>query len=95
MEKRSGVGGQRAGDGRQGAAEGRLERRQRELVHPERAGERVPQQAADQLRVAEQQPGLRTAEQLVAARGDQARALAQGGRRVRLVGQQRVRGEQP
>jgi hypothetical protein len=54
----------------------------------------VAAQALDDVGPAEQQPGLRPAEQLVAARGDHG-APARSAVRRRLVGQQRVRGEQP
>ena len=77
-----------------GAAQRRLERGDGELVHPQRPGERMPPAAFDQVAAAEQQPGLRAAEQLVAARGDQVGPGAQGGGGVRLAGQQRLRGEQ-
>ena len=81
--------------GGSGTGDRRLKGGEGQLVDAQGAGERVPQQAADQGLVAEQQAGLRAAEQLVAAGGDQVRAVAQGGRGVGLVGQQRVRGEQP
>ena len=55
----------------------------------------MPGQPAHQAGPAEQQPGLRAAEQLVAARGDQGGAVPQRGRGARLVWQQRVRREQP
>ena len=85
-------------DGRGRAAQGGLHRGEGQLVHAQRAGERVPAQARDQLGAgtggAEQQPGLRAAEQLVAGRGHERGAAGQRRRRVRLVGQQGVRGEQ-
>ena len=49
----------------------------------------------DEVGVAEHQPGLRAAEQLVARRGDEIRPGPQLAGRVRLRGQQRVRREQP
>ena len=52
------------------AAQGRLQRGQGELVDAERPGQRMPAQPLDQLGPPEQQPGLRAAEQLVAAAGD-------------------------
>ena len=85
-------------DGRGRPAQGGLQRGEGQLVHAQRAGERVPAQARDQLGTgtggAEQQPGLRAAEQLVAGCGHEGGAAGQRRRRVRLVGQQGVRGEQ-
>ena len=81
------TGGERTADRRLEGGEG-------QLVDPQRPGERMAQQRAHQGLVAEQNARLRAAEQLVAARGDQVRALGERGRRVRLVGQQRVRREQ-
>ena len=52
-------------------------------------------QPAHQVGAAEDQAGLRPAEQLVAAGGDQGGAVPQRGRGAGLAGQQRVRGEQP
>ena len=78
-------------------AQGGLHRGEGQLVHAQRAGQRVPAQARDQVGAgpgAEQQPGLRAAEQLVAGRGHERGAAGQRRRRVRLVGQQGVRGEQ-
>ena len=51
-------------------------------------------QRLDRLGAAEHQAGLRTAEQLVAAAGDQVGAGAQRAGHVRLVRQQRVRAQQ-
>ena len=48
-----------------------LERRERELVDPQRALERVAAQPLDELRVAEDDPGLRPAEELVAREADE------------------------
>ena len=68
------VGAQRLpGRGRR-PAQGRLQRGQGQLVDPQRPGQRVPAQPLDQVGAAEQQPGLRAAEQLVAAGGHQGRA---------------------
>ncbi len=86
--------GERPGDGRRRAGDRRLEGGQRQLVDAQGPGQRVPQQAADQRLVAEQQARLRSPEELVAAGGDQVRAVAEGRRGVGLVGQQRVRREQ-
>jgi hypothetical protein len=55
----------------------------------------VPAQLLDEVRPAEHQPALRPAEQLVAGRGHQVGAGPQGGGRGRLVGQPRVRRQQP
>ena len=85
---------QRPGDGRRRAGDRRLEGGQRQLVDAQRPGERVPQQAADERLVAQQEARLRAPEELVAAGGDQVRALPERGRGVGLVGQQRVRREQ-
>jgi hypothetical protein len=52
-------------------------------------------QPLDQLSLTEQQTRLRAAEQFVAASGDEVGAVAQDRRGVGLVGQQRVRGQQP
>ena len=54
----------------------------------------MPAQPLDEIGRPEQQPGLRSPEQLVATGGDQVGALAQRRRRVGLVGQQWVRREQ-
>ena len=72
----------------------RLERGQGQLVDAQGAGEGVAPQPLDELGVAEQQAALRAAEQLVAGGGDQVGAGAEGGRRVGLVGQPRVRRQQ-
>ena len=48
-----------------------LERRERELVDPQRALERVPAQPFDEVGAAEHDPGLRAAEQLVAGEADE------------------------
>ena len=95
LDDRSQVGGQRAGDWRYRSGEGGLKRGEGQLVHPQRPGQRMPPQRAHQGGPAEQQPGLRTAEELVAARGDQGGAVPQRGGGVRLAGQQRVRDKQP
>ncbi len=66
-----GVGGQEAaveGDRRGRAGEGRLQRRESELVDAERAGQRVSAQALDGVGRAEQQARLGPAQQLVAGR---------------------------
>ena len=54
--------------------ERRLERGERELVHAIRARERIPSHRVDPLRVADDEPRLRSAEQLVAAHHDDRRA---------------------
>ena len=59
-----------------GPAQGRLQRGQGELVDPQRPGQRMAAQPLDHLGPAEQQAGLRAAEQLVAAGGDDGRAGA-------------------
>ena len=92
LPQRRRVGRQRPRGRRGRAAQGRLQRGQGELVHPQRPGQRVPAQPLDHVGAAEQQPGLRAAEQLVAAGGDQRGAGPQRGRGVRLVRQQRVSG---
>ena len=80
--------------GSSAAVKRRLEGGEGELVDAQRAGQRVPAQPLDDRGVAEHQAGLRPAEQLVAAAGDDGGAGAQRGCGVGLVGQQRVRGEQ-
>ena len=55
----------------------------------------MPAQPLHQFGPAEHQPGLRPAEQLVAAGQHQVGAGGEGALQVRLVGQQRVRAEQP
>ena len=55
----------------------------------------MPGEAAYQVGPAEQQAGLRAAEELVAAGRDQVGAVAQRGGGAGLVGQQRVRGSSP
>ena len=50
---------------------GSLERRERELVDAQRALERMPAEAFDELRAAEHDPGLRAAEELVARETDE------------------------
>jgi hypothetical protein len=54
----------------------------------------MPAQPLDQLGPPQQQAGLRPAEELVAAGGDQVRASAEGGVGVGLIRQQWLRGEQ-
>jgi hypothetical protein len=95
VKEGSRVGGQRFCYRRYRSGESGLERGEGQLVHPQRAGQGMPGEPAHQIGLAEQQSGLRAAEQLVAARGDQGRAVAQRGRGVWLIGQRRVRGEQP
>jgi hypothetical protein len=56
--------------------ERRLERGERELVDPHRAGERVPAAGGDRVAGADHEPRLRPAEQLVAAEADDRRAGA-------------------
>jgi hypothetical protein len=80
---------------RTGPAQRRLEGGQSQLVDAQSAGERVPAQPLDDVAPAEQQARLWPAEQLVTAGRDQRCAGAQGGRRVGLVGQQRLGREQP
>ena len=95
IDEGGGIDGQRAGDGREGTGDRRLKGGEGQLVDPQGTGQGVAQQAADQCLVAEQYSGLRAAEQLVAAGGDEVRAVAQRGRGVRLRGEQRVGREQP
>src|SRR6202035_4749880 len=71
IDEDGGIDGQRAGDGREGTGDRRLKGGEGQLVDAQGAGERVAQQAADQGLVAEEQAGLRAAEQLVAAGGDE------------------------
>ena len=89
------VGVERLGHRRRRSDQRGLQRGEGELVDAQRARRRMPSQPLDQLGRAEQQTRLRAAEQLVAAGGDEVGAVAQDGRRVGLVGQQRVRGQQP
>ena len=88
------VGIERLGHRRRRPDQGGLQRGEGELVDAQRSGRRVPSQPLDQLGVAEQQTRLRPAEQLVAAGGDKVGAVAQHGRGVGLVGQQRMRRQQ-
>lgn len=81
--------------GRLRAPQRRLQGGQRQLVHAQRTGERVPPEPFDQVAAAEQQTGLRTAEQLVAARGDEVGADPQHARGVGLLRQERITVEQP
>ena len=60
---------------------GALERLVDQLVEPQRAEQRIAAQARDQLRLAGENSGLRSAEQLVAAEGDQVGAGRAGCRR--------------
>ena len=85
---------QGAGNGGFGAAQGGFESGERQLVDAHRAGHRVAADAFHGVGVAENEPRLRPAEQLVAARGDDRRAVAQPARRVGLVGQHPFGGEQ-
>ena len=78
----------------EGAGEGRLERGEGELVRAHGPGQGVPGEARDDLGVAQQDPGLRAAEQLVAGGDDQIRAVAQGGGGVGFVRQLWLGGEQ-
>ena len=55
-----------------------LERRQRELVRAQRALERVPPQRLDEVGAADDDPGLRAAEQLVAGEADEIGARRPG-----------------
>ena len=72
-----------------------LERGERELVGPQRALERVAPQPLDQIRAADDDPGLRPAEQLVAREADEVRAggEARGGRRLTLELDESARAE--
>ena len=65
----------------------RLERRQPDLVEPQRALQRVAGEPRDQLGAADDEPGLRAAEQFVAAEGDEVGALRQRFGDGRLVRQ--------
>ena len=67
--------------GRQGA----LERGQRELVGPERALERMPAHALDEVAPPDGDAGLRAAEELVAREGDDVRARLEARARRGLV----------
>ena len=89
------IGGQRHGQRDRRPGQRGFQRRGRRLVHPQRPGQRMPGQLADQGGLAEDQAGLRPAEQLVPARGDQRGARLQPRPGIRLVGQQRVPAEQP
>ncbi len=89
------VGGEHLLHRGQRSAQRRLERGERGLVDPQRPVERVPAQPLDEFGPAEDEPGLRPAEQLVAAGQHEVRARGEGALQVRLVGQQRVRAEQP
>ena len=77
--------------GVEGESEGSLERRQRELVRPERALERVPAEPLDQLGAAREDPRLRAAEQLVAREAHDVGAGGEARRGRRLVADRRER----
>ena len=66
-----------------------LERRERELVRAQRALERMAAQPLDELGAADDDPGLRPAEQLVPGEADEVGARAQALRRRRLVADRR------
>ncbi len=68
-------------------AERRLERRERQLVDPHRAGERVAAAGGDGVALADEQPGLRAAEELVAREADDGRAGAHRAAHGGLVGE--------
>src|SRR3954451_10543840 len=76
------------------AAQGRLERSQRQLADAERAGQRVAAEPLDDVPLAEEEPGLRAAEQLVAARDDEVGSGLQRGCGVWLVGEEWVGAQQ-
>ena len=82
-------------DSRRRAAQRRLERGERQLVDAQRPGERAAAQPFHQVGGAEQQTGLRAAEQLVGTAGHQVGTVTQRGGGVRLEGQQRVPAQQP
>ena len=65
----------------------RLQGGERQLAHPQGALERIPAQLADQIAAADEQPRLRSAEQLVAAEGDQIRPRRHGFAHRRFPGQ--------
>ena len=69
--------------------ERRLERGERELVEPQRAGERMRAGGGDRLRAADQHARLRPAEQLVAGEADERGAGRDRAAHRRLVGQRR------
>jgi len=67
------------------AAQCGFERVQDQLVETQRAVERIPAQAGDEIGRARQQAGLRASQELVAAEGHQIGALPQTGGGERLV----------
>ena len=73
----------------------RLERGEGEFVGAHRARQRMPCHPRDHVGATEHDARLRAAEQLVTAGGDDVGAFGQRGGGVGLVGQQRVRREQP
>ena len=72
-----------------------LERRERELVGPQRPLQRMPTQPLDEVGPADDDPGLRPAEQLVAREADEIGARGEARRGGRLVAQlvERARAE--
>ena len=62
-----------------------LERRQRQLVRAERALERMPAEPLDEVGAADDDPGLRPAEELVAREADEVGAVRDARRCRRLV----------
>ena len=62
-----------------------LERRERQLVDAQRALEWVPAQALDEVGTAQDDPGLRPAEQLVAREADEIGAGRERFPRCRLI----------
>ena len=73
-------------------AQRRLQRGEGQLVDAQRAGQRVAAAALDRLARADEEPGLRAAEQLVAAEAGQRRAGRDASRERRLAGQHRGAG---
>ena len=62
-----------------------FERGEPELVDPQRAVQRMAPQAVDEVGATDDDPGLRTAEQLVAAEADEVGAVGERAARGRLV----------
>ena len=94
LPQRVRVRAQRREDGRDGTGEGRLDRGERELVGADRTGQRVAGEARDHLASAQQDPGLRTAEELVAAGDDHVGARGEGRGGIGLVGQRGLGAQQ-
>ena len=82
-------------DGRLAGCEGGLERGEREFVGTHRPRHRVAGQSRDDVRPAQEDPRLRTAQQLVSGCDDDVRPGGERGRGIRLLRQSCIRLQQP